>query len=103
MGRGGAKRKAPADDDDTDIKDRYYTPKEYSRLTPGQRSKLQKLREGRSSDRQAATTLTELQRLTIAVAELKASQEGQGDREENDQAGSNRTNPALQRKKVRLA
>lgn len=103
--KGGVKRKAPDDDVDAEIKDRYYTPKEYSSFTPAQKSKLQKMREGRSGEQAASTTLTtELQRLTVAVAELKAAQEGNDDHADSDstpRAGGNRSNPALQRKKTK--
>jgi hypothetical protein len=61
-----------------------------------------KLRNGRQ-ERQAATTLTDIQKLTIEVTNLNKSQEGtdKGDAAKDDIApGSNRSNPALQRKKT---
>jgi hypothetical protein len=103
-GKPNRKRKAEGEaGDDEDVKDRYYTPKEYAKLTTGQRKKLQKLRDGRQ-DRQAASTLTDIQKLTVAMAELTKAHEGKekdsGEADTDaDQAGGNRNNSALQRKK----
>jgi hypothetical protein len=96
------KRKTEDDGNDEEVKDRYDTPKEYAKLSTGQRKKLMKLRSGRQ-ERQAAATLTDIQKLTIAVANLNKSQEGKDNKGEvakDDEAGSNHSNPALQRKKT---
>ena len=98
----GGKRKSEDDEEGADVKevkDRYYTPKEYAKLTPGQREKLQKAREQRQ--RQVATTIARLDDMAITVAELQAAQDGRGDDDMDDEpstptAGSrNRSNPAL--------
>jgi hypothetical protein len=77
------KRKADADgNNDEEVEDRFYTPKEYAKLTSGQHKKLQKLCDG-PLEQQAAATLTDIQRLTIAVASLHNSQEGKEEAKED--------------------
>ena len=99
-GKGG-KHKYQEDEEDKDkdkeVKDRYYTPKEYSAFTPAQRAKLQKLRDARQ--RQAAATLSEM---AVKVAALHEAQEGLHEIVDSDpdtSAGGNRNHAALQRKK----
>jgi hypothetical protein len=91
---GGTKRKANEMDNADEVKDRYYTAQEYAALSHEQRSKLQKLREGRTN-RQAAATLTELK---AEIAELKANRDGTKSDSPNDgKPNTNRNNTALQR------
>jgi hypothetical protein len=100
---GANKRSRTADDDDDkEVKDHYYFPKEYAKLTPSQRSKLQKLRDGHNGNKQVSAALMDLQKLTIAMAELqKSTGDKDKDKDEDtpmDDTESNRSNPALQRK-----
>ena len=77
---------------------RYYKPKEYSALTPGQRAKLQRMRDERQ--RTTAATVTELDR-KVAAHQLSAVKQEEDDEESDSSPRSNRNNAALQRKRAK--
>jgi hypothetical protein len=117
--RGGPKRRHDDDDpEEEDVEDRYYSSKEYDKLTKGQKFSLKKKREGRggkrskkeSHDKRIASMKSKMESMERNISKLVAStakvsfedaddERSDSDSESDKKSKSNRKHSALTRQK----